>query len=222
MRVSKIACLSMVFGYMLGGSTLAQAASSVKLNWSIPTVRENGKALSATELSGYELYYTTDNPAVSGTIKVSGGGTSTYTVQNLAAGNYHFAMVAIDSTGLKSKLSPIADVKVAAASTAAPNVPTGAKVAVAASTSSYKSITVSWVPPKTRTDGTPLAATDLSGYKITLRDFFFGGTINASVSGGGVTKYAMSNIGSGFYVATLTAVDKSGKQSASTYHYVNI
>lgn len=220
MRVSKIACLSMVFGCMFG-SALAEAASSVKLNWSIPTTRENGKALTASELSGYELYYTTDNPAVSGTIKVGGGATSTYTVQNLAAGNYHFAMAAVDASGLKSKLSAIADVKVAV-STAAPSVPTSTKIAITASASVYKNINVTWAPPKTRTDGTPLATSELSGYKIILRQFFSGAAVNASVSGGSVTNYAMPNIASGFYVAAITAIDKSGKQSASTYYYVNI
>lgn len=223
MRVSKIACLSMVFGCLLGGSALAQAASSVKLSWGIPTTRENGQALPVSELTGYELYYTTDDPAVTGSVKVSGGATATYTVSNLAAGNYHFAISAVDSKGLKSKLSPIADVKVLA-STAAPSVPTSTKVAVASTTttSSLKLLNVSWVPPKTRTDGTPLTTAELSGYKITLSDFFFGSTINASVSGGSVTSYAMPNISSGFYVAKLSAIDKTGKQSASAYYYISL
>ncbi len=224
MRMSKIVYLSMVFGCMFG-SALAEAASSVKLNWSIPSTRENGKALAASELAGYELYYTTDNPAVSGSIKVSGGTTSTYTVKNLAAGNYHFAMAAIDANGLKSKLSAIATVKVAAAvSTAAPLVPTIAKVSITSSAnkSASKGVNVSWIPPKARTDGTPLAVADLSGYKITLRDFFLGSTLNAAVNGGGVTNHVLSNIKSGFYVAELKAIDKTGKQSASTYYYVNV
>jgi predicted phage tail protein len=222
MRVSKIACLSMVFGCVLGGSALAQAASSVKLSWSVPTTRENGQALSASQLTGYEVYYTTDDPAVTGSIKVSGGSTVSYTVPNLAAGNYHFAIAAVDSTGLKSKLSTIVDVKVAATSLAAPSVPTSTKVAVASTATTLKSLNVRWVPPKTRTDGTALTTTELSGYKISLRNFYVGSTVSATVSGGSVTNYAMSNIAKGLYVASVTAIDKNGKQSAGTVYYINI
>lgn len=223
MKVSKIACLSMMFGWMLGGSMLAQAASNVKLNWSVPSTRENGQALAASELTGYELYYTTDDPAVTGSVKISGGTTATYTVQNLAAGNYHFAIAAVDSKGLKSKLSAVADVKIAALSTAAPSIPSGTKVVVlSTATSSSKGLNVSWLPPKIRTDGTPLTTAELSGYKITVTDFFFGSTKSASVSGGSATSYAMSSVGSGFYVVALTAVDTSGKLSASVRYFINV
>lgn len=224
MRVSKIACLSVMFGWMFGGSTLALAASNVKLSWSVPTTRENGQALPTSQLTGYEVYYTTDDPAVTGTVKVSGGTTSSYTVQNLAAGNYHFAIAAVDVTGLKSKLSTIVDVKVAATSLAAPSVPTSTKVAVASTTTTtaLKSLNVSWVPPKTRTDGTALTTAELSGYKVSLRNFYVGSTVSATVSGGSVTNYAMSNIAKGLYVASVTAIDKNGKQSAGTVYYINI
>lgn len=221
MRVFKIACVSMIFGWMLGGSALAQAAASVKLSWSIPTTRENGKALGASELSGYELYYTTDNPAVSGTVKINGGATSTYTVQNLAAGDYHFAMSAIDASGLKSKLSAVANIRVAV-STALPSAPISVNATVASAISGLKIVRVNWVPPKTRTDGTPLVASDLSGYKVVLFNFFNSGIKTNIINDGSATAYSATNMQSGLYVVELTAIDKAGKQGASKYSYFSI
>lgn len=109
--------LSVSLSMLLGVSAATHAASSAKLSWTVPTARESGQVLAASELNGYELYYTTDDPSVTGTIKVSGGSTSTYTVQNLAPGNYHFAVSAIDVNGLKSKLSIVADMALAASTT---------------------------------------------------------------------------------------------------------
>src|SRR5690606_1797860 len=81
---------------------------SARLSWEIPSTRADGSALSASALSGYEIYYTTDK--TSGTYVVSGGTTSVYTAAELPAGTYHFAMSAIDSNGLKSALSSMVTV----------------------------------------------------------------------------------------------------------------
>jgi hypothetical protein len=58
-------------------------------------------------LAGYEIYYTTDNPNVSGTYTVSSGTATAYDVNSLPAGTYYFAMSAVDSSGIKSSLSPV-------------------------------------------------------------------------------------------------------------------
>lgn len=222
MKQSRVLLCAFIFSSFLSASGWGHAASSIRLNWTVPTTRENGQSLKASELAGYELYYTTDNPAVTGTIKINSGTTSTYTLQNLAAGNYHFAISAVDVKGLKSKLSTVADFRVIT-STAAPSIPTGAKVnVVSATTGSRKGINISWMPPKTRTDGASLAVSELSGYKITLRNFFTARVVNASVSGGNITSYAMANVVTGLYIVELAAVDKAGKQSAGTYYYINI
>jgi len=67
--------------------------------------------LSLSDLAGYEIYYTTDDPAVSRTISVSGSAALSYALSNLSAGNYYFAIAAIDTAGLKSNLSPVAPIK---------------------------------------------------------------------------------------------------------------
>jgi hypothetical protein len=67
--------------------------------------------LAANELTGYEIYYTTDNPGVSGTFTISGGTAVAYDASNLPAGTYYFAMSAVDTAGVKSALSPVVTVK---------------------------------------------------------------------------------------------------------------
>jgi hypothetical protein len=60
-----------------------------------------------SDLSGYEIYYTTDSTSSTGgtTIKVSGGATVSYVISNLPAGTYYIAISAVDSTGLKSSFT---------------------------------------------------------------------------------------------------------------------
>jgi len=84
---------------------------SVTLSWVGPSARVNGKALAPSELSGYEIYYTTDNPSVSGIFRISGGGSARYVASNLLAGNYYFTMSAVDPNGLKSAMSNLVTVK---------------------------------------------------------------------------------------------------------------
>jgi predicted phage tail protein len=220
MKGLRVVGLSLSLGAMLAVSNAAHATATAELSWSAPTTRENGQALAVSDLSGYEIYYTTDDPKVTGTVKVSGGSSSSYTIQNLAPGTYHFAMAAVDASGLKSKLSPVVDYTlVSSTSAATPGSPTGFTAAV-----SSKSIKLNWTPPTTRTDGTALAAADLSGYAITVRPF--GGTtgaaLSASVSGGSIRTYTMSNIATGFYAVYVAAVDKAGKQSSTTYQLVTV
>jgi predicted phage tail protein len=82
---------------------------SAQLSWTIPSTRTNGTPLTMSELSGYEIYYTNDLGTVSKTVTVSGGSLSTYTLSNIAAGTYHFAISAIDTSGQKSSLSSVVD-----------------------------------------------------------------------------------------------------------------
>lgn len=79
------------------------------LSWAIPVRRENGQPLQLSELAGYEIYWTRDRDGASGTIKVSGGQVVTKKFETFVPATYHFAMSAIDSKGLKSKLSALVD-----------------------------------------------------------------------------------------------------------------
>jgi hypothetical protein len=77
------------------------------LNWSIPTTRENGKALQLSELAGYEIYWTRASDSKTGVIKVIGGQIAKQQFETFVPANYYFAMSAIDRAGLKSKLSTL-------------------------------------------------------------------------------------------------------------------
>jgi predicted phage tail protein len=82
----------------------------VSLGWTIPATRENGQALSLSELSGYEIYYVAG--ATDRTVVVSGGSVATYRITGLAAGSYTFAISAVDTSGAKSALSAVVVVNV--------------------------------------------------------------------------------------------------------------
>lgn len=91
-------------------SSVAVASYSAQFSWTIPSIRTNGTALTLSELSGYEIYYTDDSGSVAETVSVSGGSKSAHTLSNIAAGRYHFAISAIDTNGQKSALSSMVDV----------------------------------------------------------------------------------------------------------------
>ena len=77
---------------------------NAKLSWSIPTKRENGDSLPASELSRYEVYYTSES-GKEDTIPVTDASQTSLVVENLESDTYHFAMVAVDQDGIISELS---------------------------------------------------------------------------------------------------------------------
>jgi hypothetical protein len=71
-------------------------------------------------------------------------------------------------------------------------------------------VTLSWTPPTTNADGTPL--TDLAGYK--LHSGTSSGNYTQNTDVGNVTSYTVTNLSGGTtYYFTLTAYDTSGNQS---------
>lgn len=92
--------------------TAPVATKPVKLSWQIPVTRENGVPLRLADLSGYELYYVSDDQKVSGVIKIAKAEQVNYSLSNLKAGTYHFAIAAIDAKGVKSKLSNMVSAQV--------------------------------------------------------------------------------------------------------------
>jgi hypothetical protein len=91
-------------------TTTAPTSYSAQLSWTIPTTRADGTALTASDLAGYEIYYTDDTGSVSAVVPVSGGSTASTTVASMTPGKYSFAISAIDSAGLKSSLSSVVSV----------------------------------------------------------------------------------------------------------------
>ena len=77
---------------------------SATLSWSVPTARENGETLQMSDLSGYEVYYTTTSGAEK-TFPINNPSETTITINNLAPDTYYFAMAVIDAEGVYSELS---------------------------------------------------------------------------------------------------------------------
>lgn len=84
----------------------------LQLSWQIPTTRENGSPLTMAEIDGYEIYYTSDALNKEGVIVISSGDTSQHSLEITDADTYHFAIAAIDITGLKSQNSDFVSVTV--------------------------------------------------------------------------------------------------------------
>jgi nitrous oxide reductase accessory protein NosL len=76
---------------------------SVTLEWSIPLQRENGVLLSASDLTGYIIEYSSQSGPLTQE-RVQGGQSSSNTL-NLPPGAYQFRVIAVDSNDVRSKPS---------------------------------------------------------------------------------------------------------------------
>jgi len=78
------------------------------INWTIPETYEDGSALALYELSGYRVYYGNSANNLVMHADINDNSTTTYTVSNLPAGKYYFAITSYDADGIESGLSGIA------------------------------------------------------------------------------------------------------------------
>lgn len=84
--------------------------ATLQIVWQAPATREDGSVLSNSDIAGYEIYYTSiaaDNTTVDQLIEVSGADQSSYTMEDVPVGEYHFAVATIDSAGVKSQISDV-------------------------------------------------------------------------------------------------------------------
>jgi len=65
-----------------------------------PTENTDGSVL--TNLAGYTVYYGTSPSSLTQSLKVTNPGLSAYTVSNLPAGTWYFAVTSYSSTGVES------------------------------------------------------------------------------------------------------------------------
>ena len=75
------------------------------LNWTEPTTNTNGTPL--TDLQGYTVEYGTSASALNEVDTIDSPTTTTFTVANLAAGTWYFAITANASDGTQSSLSNV-------------------------------------------------------------------------------------------------------------------
>jgi len=77
---------------------------SVTLEWDAPTTDAVGRPLE--DLAGYRLYYSPDSPSEAADAEMVDVGEATrYTVTDLEAGEYLFAVTALDEDGNESEFS---------------------------------------------------------------------------------------------------------------------
>ena len=81
------------------------SGSNVALAWDVPTRTVDGATLG--NLTGYRIHYGTNASALVQAIEVQSAGANAFTVQNLPAGTYYFAVRAVTSNGVESELSNI-------------------------------------------------------------------------------------------------------------------
>ncbi len=83
-----------------------QGFGSATLSWSPPTQNTDGSQLRS--LGGYKIFWGSAANKLSNSITVENAGVARYVVENLAPGNYFFAMTAFDRKGTESARSTVA------------------------------------------------------------------------------------------------------------------
>ncbi len=73
---------------------------SVGLSWNSPTQNTDGTPL--RDLAGFEIDWTRTNNGAKGSVEINNPSVSTYVVENLAAGNYEFTIVALNDDDIES------------------------------------------------------------------------------------------------------------------------
>ena len=81
----------------------ASISHSATLSWEAPSTNTNGTAL--TDLAGYRVYYGSSATDLSHRVQIKGVGIQTYVVDDLQAGTWYFAVMAVTSSGVESSLS---------------------------------------------------------------------------------------------------------------------
>lgn len=81
------------------------ASNSAALSWTPPTTDTNGGAIS--NLAGYKVYYGTSENALTSVIQITNPGLTSYTVGNLGAGTYYFAVSAYTTDGIEGGQSAV-------------------------------------------------------------------------------------------------------------------
>ena len=83
-----------------------QVKKSVTLNWTPPTKNTDGSSLN--DLTGYRIYYGTSQGNYPNRIVINNAGVSSYVVENLSPGTYYFVSTAVNSQGVESDYSNVA------------------------------------------------------------------------------------------------------------------
>jgi hypothetical protein len=92
------------------GAAAMNRSTSAELSWEAPTTNTNGSAL--TDLAGYRIYYGASRTKLSESVDIRTIGVQTYVIDNLSAGTWYFAIMAVTSAGTESRLSDVVSLKI--------------------------------------------------------------------------------------------------------------
>lgn len=93
-----------------GTSTASQpvnAKDSINLSWIAPSTRADGSYLSPNELAGYKVYMGSSENDLAPLVDLNDDTVTQYTVNDLPAGSYYFAVSAYDGDGMESGYSQV-------------------------------------------------------------------------------------------------------------------
>lgn len=93
-------------------SIAANASGKAQISWNAPTSREDGSALIASEIAGYELYYSGSNSASLTKLASVSSAETSVVVDELATGTHYFAIATLDNSGQQSTLSSVFSVTI--------------------------------------------------------------------------------------------------------------
>jgi predicted phage tail protein len=87
-------------------AVLQIATGSATVSWTAPTVNTDGSAL--TDLARYRIAYGRSSTDLSQSADVNNASLTTFTIDSLAAGQWFFAVYAVNSAGVESDVSNVA------------------------------------------------------------------------------------------------------------------
>jgi hypothetical protein len=91
-------------------TVVATATGSATLSWNPPTQNTDGSPL--TNLSGYRVYWGTSQSNLTNSVTVNNPGLASYVVDQLTPATWHFALTAVNSSGVESSMSNVASKQV--------------------------------------------------------------------------------------------------------------
>jgi fibronectin type 3 domain-containing protein len=94
-------------GYTGSSGDSRGSTTGVVLSWAAPSSRTDGSYISPSELQGYRIYYGTTPDNLSLLVDLNDESITDYTINDLPAGSYYFAVTAYDADGVESAFSNV-------------------------------------------------------------------------------------------------------------------
>jgi Calx-beta domain len=88
-----------------GDGTAGATTGTATLSWTAPTVDTNGEPV--TDLAGYNIYYGKSPTTMTSVVGVNSPASGSYTISNLAAGTWYFAVASYNTQAMVSPLTAV-------------------------------------------------------------------------------------------------------------------